>query len=357
LPDRPLLVTSDPALLDDLLRLSARAGVEVEVAPDAVAARGAWPRAPLVLVGPDVVGGLTRTPLPRRPGVVLVPRTAADEQAAWAAAARVGAESVQVLPPAESLLVERLAAASVGLEAARTVAVVPGCGGAGASTLAAALALAAPRVDPGTRSVLVDLDPLGGGVDLLVGAEALPGLRWPALAGTRGRTGPDELRAALPTVEGTGVLSWDRGDPVELPVPALEAVLAAARAGHDLVVLDVPRSGGAAADAALATAAAVLLVTPADVRSAAATARVARRLTGVVADVRLVVRESSGARLPAGPVARAVGLPLAGRLGAEPGLVAARDRGEPPGRAPRGPLATLCRALLAELTGRPVRAA
>jgi secretion/DNA translocation related CpaE-like protein len=348
--DRPLIVTDDPLLLDDLLRLSASAGVEVQVAPDLVAARPVWSRAPVVLLGVDAVPQLVRSVLPRRPGVVLVPRAGPEERVAWDAAARVGAESVQALPLAEGLLVDRLAGAGDGLVLARTVAVVPGAGGAGASTLAAALAVSADRVVPGVRAMLVDLDPLGGGVDLLVGAESQPGLRWPALVGARGRTGPDELRAALPSVAGATVLSWDRGDLLALPVEAVDAVLAAGRRGYDLLLLDVPRFPDPAADAALATVDAVLLVVPADVRSAAAAARVASRLAGRVADVRVVVRETSTRRLPAGPVARAVGLPLAGRVGVDPGLVTALDHGEPPGRA-RGPLAHLCRTLLADLVG------
>ncbi len=350
MPDRPLIVTADPGLLDELLRLSALAGAEVQVAPDAGAARPSWHRAPLVLLGVDVVPGLMTAALPRRPGVVLVPRAGPEERTAWDAAAVLGAEAVHVLPPAEGLLVDRLlgAGAEVGARPGRTVAIVAGAGGAGASTLAAALAVSAARELPGARMLLVDVDPLGGGLDLLLGAESAAGLRWPALAGTRGRSGADELRAVLPAVAGATVLSWDRGDPVDLPVEAVESVLAAGRRGHDLVVLDLPRAGGPEVDAALSTADAVLLVVRADVRAAAAGSQVARRLSRRVADVRVVVRETPSSRLPAGPVAQAVGLPLAGRLGVEPGLAAALQRGEPPGRA-RGPLAQLCQTLLAEL--------
>ena len=39
--DRPLLVTADPDLLDDLLRLAAAAGVETQVAHD-VGGRSHW---------------------------------------------------------------------------------------------------------------------------------------------------------------------------------------------------------------------------------------------------------------------------------------------------------------------------
>lgn len=52
---RPLLVTADPNILDDLLRLAATAGVEVEVAYDLPAVRRSWNGAPLVVLGPDLL--------------------------------------------------------------------------------------------------------------------------------------------------------------------------------------------------------------------------------------------------------------------------------------------------------------
>ena len=60
-------------------------------------------------------------------------------------------------------------------------------------------------------TLLVDLDPLGGGLDLLLGAERLAGLRWPDLAGARGRLGGGMLRDALPRLDGLSLLSWAGG--------------------------------------------------------------------------------------------------------------------------------------------------
>ena len=59
-------------VLDDLLRLAATAGTDVQVAADAGAARPAWSSAPLVLLGPDVPEDCARLGLPRRSDVVLV---------------------------------------------------------------------------------------------------------------------------------------------------------------------------------------------------------------------------------------------------------------------------------------------
>ncbi len=353
MPARPLLLTGDPALLDDLLRLAASAGVETEVAHDVVAARGPWAAAPLVLVGVDAVGELARAALPRRPGVLVVP-TDLDDDGVWALASAAGAESVQPLPGAEVLLADRLAASADGPVRGATVAVLGGRGGAGASTLACALS----RVARDSRAVLlVDADPYGGGLDLLMGAEDLPGLRWPDLATARGRASPDELRAALPRADGVTLLSWHRGEPVELPPAAMDLVLGAGRRGHDLVVVDLPRSLDPAAMTAVSAADTVLLVVPAEVRSVAAARQLVALLAGRVADLRLVVRGPSPARLTDRLVAAELGLPLVGWLAPEPGLAGAQERGEPPGRTGRGPLARLCAGLLADLTGAAGRVA
>ena len=49
----PLLITRDQALLDELLRLAAAAGVSPDVAADGGSALRGWVGAPLVLVGAD----------------------------------------------------------------------------------------------------------------------------------------------------------------------------------------------------------------------------------------------------------------------------------------------------------------
>ncbi|SIP66800.1 conserved hypothetical protein [Mycobacterium tuberculosis] len=47
---------------------------------------------------------------------------------------------------------------------------------------------------------MVDLDPWAGGIDLLVGGETAPGLRWPDLALQGGRLNWSAARAACSTV-------------------------------------------------------------------------------------------------------------------------------------------------------------
>ena len=344
---RPLLVTADPDVLDDVLRLAAASCVEVEVVPDAVGARAPWATAPLVLVGADVAEMLDRARLRRRAGVVVVGLDR-DDAAVWQRAVAVGAEHVAVLPDAEPWLLARLADSRDGVHSrGRVVSVVGGRGGAGATTLAAALAITGMRQR--RRSILVDADPLGGGADLVFGGENAAGLRWPDLASAHGRLAPHSLCEALPSIGELAVLSWDRGDLVELSVEAMASVTDAAARACELVVFDLPRHFDAVCERALADSDLTLLVVPAEVRAAAAAARVAAQLTRAAGDVRLIVRGPAPGGLDAADVAAALDLPLAGALKAEPDLALALERGEAPASRGAGPLAALCARLLGEL--------
>jgi secretion/DNA translocation related CpaE-like protein len=343
---RPLLVTDDPHLLDEVLRLATDARVELEVAADPAAARTRIGAAPLVLVGLRAAPVCVRARLPRRPGIVLV-ITEPVEQPPWELAEALGAEHIAVLPAAEPWLVDRMIHAAGAPPAAAVVAVLGGRGGAGTSVLAAGLAVTAARA--GLRALLVDADPMGGGVDLILGWEALDGLRWPALShGSTGVT-PPALVDALPNRGELAVLSWDRGDVLAVPPDAMEAALDAGRASRDVVVVDLPRRLDDAAVLALAAADQTLLLVPAELRACAAAARVAAVAAAHTSALKVVVRGPAPGRLKAREVARALGLPLAGMLRPEPELARDLERGQPPAGTGRGPLAALCQRILGEL--------
>ena len=353
---RPLLVTADPDALEDLLRLTATAGVEVDVASDVASARRSWGTAPLVIVGPDLVDRFARSRLGRRPKVVVLGRDL-DDGGIWQRAVEIGAEHVVFLPDAEPWLIAAFADAVEGAGGEGVlVAILGGRGGAGATTLSCALALTAARTNVPT--LLVDGDPLGGGIDLVFGEDMAFGLRWPDLVATRGRVPARALAEALPRLEGLSVLSWDRGDAAPLSVEAVRAVLAAARRSWGMVIVDLPRSLDDVSREVLTAATTTLLVVPAEVRATAAAARLVGSAGPLCRDLRLVVRGPAPDDLPASKVAEALGLPLAGDVRAEPGIGLALERGEAPGRRARSPLGGLCQELVDDLCGvQPRRAA
>lgn len=343
---RPLLVTGDPVLLDELLRLSAAAGVEPDVAAEPATARGNWRRGQPVLVGADLARACSLAGLPRRDGVLVVGRD--DDAGIWPAAVALGAEQVLLLPDAEAHVLDRLAACGGPMPAPATVlAVVGGRGGAGATTVSAALALAAARA--GGQVLLLDLDPYGGGIDVALGAEDVPGLRWPDLTGAQARLPSGTVVEALPRLGSVSVLSWDRGDPRGNGVPAaasddfLRGLIGAASRGRDLVVADVPRTPGPAGECALTASTLALLVVPAEVRACAAAGRTVAWLRSHVDDVRLLVRGPAPGGLSPDAISDALAAPVAGWVRAEPGLATAYERGDAPGTAARSPLAKFCR--------------
>jgi secretion/DNA translocation related CpaE-like protein len=354
-PHRPLLVTADAELLDDLLRLCGAAGVEPDVAHDEAVARRAWSEAPLVVLGSDLAHRLVDARVPRRTGVVLVGLDL-DDGGVWDLAVEVGADTVIFLPDAQTWLIDRLGEAGDGpTTGGVTVAVVGGRGGAGASTLAATLARAAAGSD--VTTMLVDADPLGGGIDMLLGNEDATGLRWPDLAEAAGRLSAESLRAALPRVGPLSVLSCGRGESLQLPVDAVRSVLTAARRSHELVVVDLPRHVDDIAELVLSSATLTLLVVPAEVRATAAAGRVAVGVGLLASDVRAVVRGPAPSGLTGTLVADALGLPLAGWMEAEPDLARALEHGRPPAADGKGPLASLCRSVLADVLAVRRRAA
>ncbi|MEV8514414.1 septum site-determining protein Ssd [Dactylosporangium sp. NPDC051484] len=348
---RPLLVSDDSALLEDVVDLAAEFDLDLDVACGPDEARHRYPSAPLVLIGDEAAPACARARLPERSGVMLVSRSHGTDRLA-ALAEAVGAGHIVQFPDGVGYLVRRLMRLSSDAAVAtaargRVLAVVGGRGGAGATVLAAGLAVTAGNV--GLRSLLVDADPLGGGADLVLGWEDVAGLRWPALSATSGAVHPPALVGALPSRGDVAVLSCDRDAPSGLPHEAMATALDAGSRGRDLVVADLPRRLDDAAVLALRAADRVLLVVPAELRACVAAARVAATLTPHTDALHLVVRGPAPGRLRTRHIARSLGLPLAGTLRAEPGLPRRLEHGEPPAAGGRGPLAGLCRRILEDV--------
>ena len=200
---------------------------------------------------------------------------------------------------------------------ASVIGVVSGRGGAGASTLAAALAGQLARR---TSTVLVDLDRGSGGIEVLLGVEGCDGVRWPDLSGARGDVPGAEVVALLPRWGPCAVLSADRfrGGP---PEPAVVAdVLHGLCAAVGAVVLDLDRGSVVAGESLVAVCDAVVVVAPRDLVSAAGVLAMRPFLGGP--SVGLVVR--GPAILGAAELAQAVDLPLLGTFRTDRGLSSAR---------------------------------
>lgn len=351
-PARPLVVTDDTDLLDDLLRLAAAANVEITVVNSTARSGRYWTGAPLVVVGADLVHAAARLDPAHNPNTVVASRLPAHSDhhgGICADALRIGARGILHLPGDEDRVVELLSESVDHAQGpAPVVAVVGGRGGAGASLLTVALALAGRRA--GLRTVLLDADPLGGGLDILIGAEHARGSRWEEFSGRKGRMIWPALRDALPSVHGVVLMTWTARRPsTPIPPSAMRTVLTCAARGAELLVADLPRALDPSAEEVLRRATVTLLVLPADVHSVMAAERIIPSLRDRVPDLRLVVRGASSTTLSAQSVAESLGLPVAGELTAEPGLARTLDRGGTPAQHPRSPLAAFGDAFVAGL--------
>ncbi|MGC3995659.1 MAG: hypothetical protein QM779_16330 [Propionicimonas sp.] len=342
---RDVLVVAGPGDTQDaILSAVAAQALDAEVLTDPDRLVLPWRSAGTVLVADDQAERVVARALPHRRGVFLVGADPA-ELSVWSAPLEA-----QVIPlPEGAAWLGSVLADGAARARAPVVAVVGGSGGVGASTLAAAIAqVAGERASPDGSggAALVDADPTGGGIDLLLGAERAGGWRWPRLSSAEGRLG--DLRGYLPVVDGVSVVSMARGQAVDLAREPLAAIVGSLCAWHSLVVIDPGRSLAASTREAVRLAGRQLLVVGVGVRGAAA----ARQTVAVLGLERaeLVLRGGRGA-LASDLVAEAVGRPVVARLPDESGLPAAAERGEPPARGARRRYRRAVVALVRDLVG------
>ncbi|HKU29336.1 MAG TPA: septum site-determining protein Ssd [Arthrobacter sp.] len=299
-------MTANPRLKAETERVAAAVGTGLRTVPDSSEALPAWDSARMVLLGSDV---LEVPPRRRAPSVLLGLNGEGDSL--WQLAASTGAERVAVLPDASAWLAEFLNASQTPDPGGLVLGVVGGCGGAGAST--AAVWLAQEAAVHGIRTLLVDGDARGGGLELCLAAEDVPGLRWPDLAGASGSIGSARLSDSLPVAGGFSFLSWpgSRDGPLDADPDAVTAMLDSARRGFELVIVDIGHGtesiGGFAWDCDK-----ILVVARAQLRAAVASARLLHELPPV--DLSLIIRGDAESALDGTLVAESLGLPLLGVL-------------------------------------------
>lgn len=348
-----LAVTRDPALVAEVQRCAAGTGVEVEVREWGPEVMSRWAGASMVLLGDDVTAAVAAAGLRRRDEVHLLCRgtPGADD---YRYAVAVGAESVTGLDAARDrlrdLLQERVTAGARG----QVVAVLPGSGGAGASTTVAALAQAASR--RGLDVLVLDCDPTGAGVARILGADDLTGLGWSDLLASPGRVGPVSLADAVPRVGPVGVVAGARDT---VPGAVVSEVAETARRVHDLVLVDLPRHGAATGGVVARADRSLLVVRPGLVGVAAAVRQV-DSWAGVTGDpagparVGVVVRGRGAA---SSSVSDALGLPVVARLPEHRDVEEALALGLGPVPRRRGAWARAVESLLAGLASPAARPA
>ncbi|MFF0489494.1 septum site-determining protein Ssd [Nocardia sp. NPDC004068] len=347
LPTSALVLITDHRLRDEVRRIAAAADRRLDERLPPIA-RHAWLAAGSVILDAANARACAESGCPRRAGTIVV--TAGEPGLAdWQAAAAVGSDRVLPLPAAADGLIASLADhVQRGSGDGVAVAVVGAGGGAGASVLAAAVALTAAAERFRDDTLLVDGDPLGGGLDLLLGLETTAGLRWPDLVVEDGRVAAHALHDALPAVAPRlSLLSCGRvddGPPDQIGPGAVRAVVAAGRAAGDLVVCDVSTARGPHTDQMLDAADLVVLVVPARLRAVAAARAVVSYLRPRNPNQALVVRGPAPGGLRGADVAQALSLPLLSAFRPQPGLPYRLER---TGLThPRGPLRTAAESIL-----------
>ncbi len=332
--DTAVIATADPLLLDSALRWCAAVGADPLAldTPDAV--RREWRRASAVLVGADLVPAVARSAPPRRDHVLVV---ADHPDLVWRDAVTIGAAGV-VAPGDDDAALAALVGALDGRVEGCTVSVLGGSGGVGASTFAVALGLAGAA--RGLAPVVLDADPTGAGVDLVLGSEHSTGLRWPDLAAVDGRLAGESLSDVLPRLHGVATIAWPRDGALVQAPAAAGAVWSAATRAFDLVVADVPRPSAAVSDSSdegwvgsvLSGSLLTVVVIADDLTGLGAARRIVPRVTERCGSVLAVVAARRGG-LGSASVERAVGIPVIARVRSDRRLRGAVDQGRGPGRS------------------------
>lgn len=266
---RPVVLAGGSQFLkDQVARACAAAGVTALLVPGAAEALALDPV--VLLVSHEQAAAVSG----RREVVVV--GSDDDGSRAWGAASGLPASRVVILPQGSGWLAEHLGRRLNPAATGSIIGFLGSAGGAGVSTLACWCArLASAR---GYASLLVDGGPLGGGLDLAVGIEERPGVRWHDLGSIRGTLGAEQFAAALPSIGSLSVLSHaarhdGADDAAAETMGSAGIVMDAARGAFDHSFLDLGCGGGVARQL-LTACDRLVLVVPARPRSVAATAQI-----------------------------------------------------------------------------------
>lgn len=234
-----LLITDDDALREDIALITAVVGVRLQTS-------ASWRGVEDVDGWAAVMCSAQCLPTSGRQsqGTLLL---GYDADALWEAAAQLPGVRPVPLPQAERWLSEQLSAEVFNRSQGRVVAAASTAGGVGSTTFT--YLCAAELAARGRRPLLIDaaLGPGSGLADLVhrarsqqrLGGENVEGgdLDWEQLIRTEGEISTAHLSAALPVLDGIGVLTGSvetlqRG-------PLLPAAVTAGRSAFDVVIIDI----------------------------------------------------------------------------------------------------------------------
>ncbi|GCD40822.1 hypothetical protein [Streptomyces paromomycinus] len=294
-----LLVTEDHDLRDHITWLADPVPV-LATTPQSLTDQQ-WHDAYLVLVGDRSATALAEQHPAHRDRVIVVGHDPDDAQV-WERSDSLDASTVMVLPYDQATLRRRVLYAERGSDPTCTVAVLSGCGGAGGTLFATAVAMAARRAHH--RVALMDADPVGRALQLLLEEVAT-------------HQAPDAFDGpgdeAAPLVCATRPVGVCGGIDPEDYLPVLHFL----QADQDIVVVDAPRGPSDAAAALLEHSDLTLIVVPDTQHGIASAARVLDWVTGFASRTAIVVRRCTDEAPPPDKVANVLHTSLLGCIDTE----------------------------------------
>ena len=331
-------------MIDHVRTLALAGGKFVEVIESANEIAKLWPTDQFLVLGADMVNYAIG--LPKRHNLAIVHWQYGALEVVppqlWQTALQLGAEHVVALPEGDAWLAERLTESSVDRGLLARVLIVSGaCGGSGASTLAVGLAIAAERADK--KVLLIDGDIHGGGLDLLLGAEAAVGARWPELIHTSGRVSTETLLPALPSPHNVCLISSARKVSASPKLQAWESIINFGRNAFDLVLIDMPKEQMMNKDlwSPVELECELWLLVPTRIRAVAAAAVALEHYRNLGVHTEVLVRQTNRS-MSAADISRALGAPVRAVLAEDTSVGVTAELGELAG----GGYAKVCNSLI-----------
>ena len=250
--------------------------------------------------------------------VILAPETSSART--WSLALQLNAQHVEVLPSETNWLLEHLVPPTK--LRAHIVAITPVVGGAGASTVACALA--GQYATQGLKVCLVDADPRAGGLDVIMGCEQASGMRWVDLVDLEGSVDGAEIYQSLIITRGVHLVAPKRGQ-FDVEASGITSVIETVATACDVVIIDTPRLSDDMTAQLHSVSDDLLLVMPTTVQaSSLVTAHresLSRNRCGLVA------RQIPGSGLTPVAVAQALDIPLRASLPTDARIVEQVEQG------------------------------